>query len=76
MSARVGPVIRAERKVRVGINGFGRIGRLFFRIAQARREELEVVWVNDLTDDPTMVSLRLSAARRTASARLKTPTVT
>ncbi|HZU98644.1 MAG TPA: type I glyceraldehyde-3-phosphate dehydrogenase [Planctomycetota bacterium] len=47
-------MIRAEKKLRIGINGFGRIGRLFFRIARARREELEVVWVNDLTDDPTM----------------------
>jgi glyceraldehyde 3-phosphate dehydrogenase len=54
MSAKVGAVIRAKKKVRVGINGFGRIGRLFFRIAYARPEELEVVWVNDLTDDPTM----------------------
>jgi len=54
MRGRVGPVIRARRKVRVGINGFGRIGRLFFRIAHARGEELEVVHVNDLTDDPTM----------------------
>jgi glyceraldehyde 3-phosphate dehydrogenase len=54
MSPRVGPVIRSTKKLRVGINGFGRVGRLFFRIAHARPEELEVVWVNDLTDDPTM----------------------
>lgn len=54
MGGHVGAVVRAKKKVRVGINGFGRIGRLFFRIAHARREELEVVWVNDLTDDPTM----------------------
>jgi glyceraldehyde 3-phosphate dehydrogenase len=54
MRGRVGPVIRAKRKIRVGINGFGRIGRLFFRIAHARSEEFEVVHVNDLTDDPTM----------------------
>ena len=54
MSGRIGPVIHAKKKLRVGVNGFGRIGRLFFRIAHARREELEVVWVNDLTDDPTM----------------------
>ncbi len=54
MRGRIGRVIKAERKIRVGINGFGRIGRLFFRIAHARPEELEVVHVNDLTDDPTM----------------------
>ncbi len=54
MQASIGPTIRAKSKVRVGINGFGRIGRAFFRIAHARRAELEVVWVNDKTDDPTM----------------------
>ena len=54
MRGRVGAVIRANRKVRVGINGFGRIGRLFFRIAHARADEFEVVQVNDLTTDPTM----------------------
>src|SRR5436190_19174989 len=54
MRGRVGAAIRAKRKARVGINGFGRIGRLFFRIAHARPEELEVVHVNDLTNDPTM----------------------
>ena len=35
------------KKIRVAINGFGRIGRAFFRQAHAR-EELEVVAVNDL----------------------------
>ena len=51
---RIGSVVRAQRKIRVGINGFGRIGRLFFRICHQRPDELEVVWVNDLTDDPTL----------------------
>lgn len=37
----------AMRKVRVAINGFGRIGRAFFRAAQAR-EDMEVVALNDL----------------------------
>ena len=35
--------------VRVGINGFGRIGRLVFRAAQARKD-IEVVAINDLID--------------------------
>lgn len=35
--------------LRVGINGFGRIGRNFFRAARARGMDLEVVGVNDLT---------------------------
>lgn len=38
-----------ERKLRVGINGFGRIGRAFFKVA-SMREDMEVVAVNDLGD--------------------------
>ncbi|MFC2599383.1 MAG: glyceraldehyde 3-phosphate dehydrogenase NAD-binding domain-containing protein, partial [Actinomyces massiliensis] len=34
---------------RVGINGFGRIGRNFFRAALEQKADLEVVAVNDLT---------------------------
>ncbi len=34
--------------VRVGINGFGRIGRIFFRAAQ-QRSDIEIVAINDLT---------------------------
>ncbi|MEW5933698.1 MAG: glyceraldehyde 3-phosphate dehydrogenase NAD-binding domain-containing protein, partial [Bacillota bacterium] len=41
--------------MRVGINGFGRIGRIFFRAAW--REGLEVVAVNDLADAPTLAHL-------------------
>ena len=52
--SRVGSVIRSKRKLKLGINGFGRIGRLAFRAAYERPEEFEVVWVNDLTDDPTL----------------------
>src|SRR5205085_12485101 len=36
--------------VRVGINGFGRIGRLVFRSMIERPADFEVVAVNDLTD--------------------------
>ena len=35
--------------VRVGINGFGRIGRNFYRAAVAAGADIEVVAVNDLT---------------------------
>src|SRR3990172_8633515 len=41
--------------VRVGINGFGRIGRLAFRAARGR--DLEVVGLNDLTDAKTLAHL-------------------
>jgi glyceraldehyde 3-phosphate dehydrogenase len=41
--------------VRVGINGFGRIGRLFFRAA--RGKDIEVVGINDLADAGTLAHL-------------------
>jgi glyceraldehyde 3-phosphate dehydrogenase len=43
--------------VRVGINGFGRIGRNFFRAALDRGADLEVVAVNDLTDNAVLAHL-------------------
>ncbi len=43
--------------VRVGINGFGRIGRLVFRIMMSRPNEFEVVGVNDITDNRTLATL-------------------
>ncbi|WP_022802044.1 type I glyceraldehyde-3-phosphate dehydrogenase [Deinococcus ficus] len=41
--------------MKVGINGFGRIGRLVFRILEARG--IEVVAINDLTDNKTLAHL-------------------
>jgi len=43
--------------VRVGINGFGRIGRLVLRAAFKQGADLEVVAVNDLTDAQTLAHL-------------------
>jgi glyceraldehyde 3-phosphate dehydrogenase len=43
--------------VRVGINGFGRIGRNYFRAALASGADIEVVAVNDLTDNATLAHL-------------------
>jgi glyceraldehyde 3-phosphate dehydrogenase len=43
--------------IRVGINGFGRIGRLTFRNLMARSSEFEVVGINDLTDNYTLATL-------------------
>ncbi len=40
--------------VRVGINGFGRIGRNFFRALRARDADIDVVGVNDITDAATL----------------------
>ena len=43
--------------VRVGINGFGRIGRNFFRAARKQGADIELVAVNDLGDAKTMAHL-------------------
>ena len=56
---------------RVGINGFGRIGRNFFRAALEQGADIEVVAVNDLTDNKTLAHLlqagRLRIAHKQAS---------
>jgi glyceraldehyde 3-phosphate dehydrogenase len=43
--------------VRVGVNGFGRIGRNFFRAARKRGADIEFVAVNDIGDAKTMAHL-------------------
>lgn len=45
-------------KVKVGINGFGRIGRLFMRsVLKYQSDSIEVVGINDLTDADTLAHL-------------------
>jgi glyceraldehyde 3-phosphate dehydrogenase len=46
----------ADKKIRVAINGFGRIGRLTFKALLAK-ENVEVVAINDLTDTKTLAHL-------------------
>jgi len=43
--------------IKVGINGFGRIGRLFYRAALHHKDALQVVAVNDITDAATLAHL-------------------
>jgi glyceraldehyde 3-phosphate dehydrogenase len=43
--------------VKIGINGFGRIGRNFFRAAKARDADIDFVAVNDITDAGTLAHL-------------------
>jgi len=43
--------------IRVGINGFGRIGRNFLRAVLASGADIQVVGVNDLTDNKTLAHL-------------------
>ncbi|MDO8579845.1 MAG: glyceraldehyde 3-phosphate dehydrogenase N-terminal domain-containing protein, partial [bacterium] len=46
----------SKRKIRVAINGFGRIGRAFLKVAR-EREEIDIVAVNDLGDVKNMAYL-------------------
>ncbi|MCL2802437.1 MAG: type I glyceraldehyde-3-phosphate dehydrogenase [Micrococcales bacterium] len=43
--------------IRVGINGFGRIGRNFYRSILNRGNDIQIVGVNDLTDNKTLAHL-------------------
>jgi glyceraldehyde 3-phosphate dehydrogenase (phosphorylating) len=43
--------------IRVGINGFGRIGRNYFRALLEQEADVQIVGVNDLTDNATLVHL-------------------
>lgn len=43
--------------IRVGINGFGRIGRNFFRAVRANNSDIEIVGINDLTDNKSLATL-------------------
>ena len=43
--------------VKIGVNGFGRIGRNFFRAAKQRGAALDFVAVNDITDAATLAHL-------------------
>ena len=43
--------------VKIGINGFGRIGRNYFRAALAQGADIDIVAVNDLTDNKTLAHL-------------------
>jgi glyceraldehyde 3-phosphate dehydrogenase len=52
------PIKEIEQVVtRVGINGFGRIGRNYFRAVLAQNADLEIVAVNDLTSPETLAHL-------------------
>jgi len=47
---------KSQKKIKIAINGFGRIGRPAFRI-MLEKENLEVVAINDLTDTKTLTHL-------------------
>ncbi len=58
-------------KARVAINGFGRIGRLFFRIGH-KSDKFEIVAVNDITDAKTLAYLlKYDSVHRTFNAQVK-----
>jgi len=43
--------------VKIGINGFGRIGKLVYRVLAERAKDFDVVGINDLSDAPTLAYL-------------------
>jgi glyceraldehyde 3-phosphate dehydrogenase len=43
--------------IKVGINGFGRIGRLVFRAAMQHKGKIKIVGINDITDAKTLAHL-------------------
>ena len=47
---------KMEKKIKIGINGFGRIGRNLFRLL-INHESIQVVAINDLADAPTLAHL-------------------
>jgi glyceraldehyde 3-phosphate dehydrogenase len=49
-------LIHSMKKIKVAINGFGRIGRLTFR-RLLEKDNVEIVAINDLTDNATLVHL-------------------
>nr|WP_216845706.1 type I glyceraldehyde-3-phosphate dehydrogenase [Rathayibacter sp. VKM Ac-2857] len=51
------PLQEISVSVKIGINGFGRIGRNFLRAALAKGSDLEIVAVNDLTDNKALAHL-------------------
>jgi glyceraldehyde 3-phosphate dehydrogenase len=58
-------------KAKVGINGFGRIGRLFFRIGY-KSDKFEIVAINDITDAKTLAYLlKYDSVHRTFNADVK-----
>src|ERR1700759_1215253 len=62
--------------VKVGINGFGRIGRCIFRgLIERKVTEVEVVAINDLTDTKTLAHLlKYDSVHRTFRAAAVDPT--
>jgi len=46
-----------EMTIKVGINGFGRIGRLFYRAVFERNAKIDIVAINDVTDAKTLAHL-------------------
>jgi len=58
-------------KAKVGINGFGRIGRLFFRIGY-KSDKFEIAAINDITDAKTLAYLlKYDSVHRTFNADVK-----
>jgi len=56
--------------IKVGINGFGRIGRMVFRAAVQNFSDIEVVGINDLLE-PDYLAYMLSTTACTAASKAR-----
>jgi glyceraldehyde 3-phosphate dehydrogenase len=58
--AKMASTAQSGKAIKVGVNGFGRIGRNFFRAilaSESARANVEIVAINDLTDTATLAHL-------------------
>jgi glyceraldehyde 3-phosphate dehydrogenase len=60
--------------IKVGINGFGRIGRMVFRAAVKNFSDIEIVGINDLLE-PDYLAYMLSTTRCMVASRVKSPSM-
>ena len=59
--------------IKIGVNGFGRIGRNFYRAARKTGADIDFVAVNDITDPQTLAHLlRYDSVHGVLDAEIKT----
>src|SRR5699024_10591319 len=63
-----------QKKINIGINGFGRVGRSFFRAVREMHPHLNIVAINDLTDNATLANLlKYDSVMDASASRYCTP---
>ena len=64
------PPLPTLSRLQVGINGFGRIGRLTFRYLEAMRDEVEVVHINEILGGAETAAYLVSVVASHLSLRI------